>query len=242
MVLLRWAEKFNPGDEGNLLYGGILFCCVLLIYSVDHLFDLIKYEQKNDIVASYHYSNVFISVFFASAMGALVAFGADKLDFRHFGIPVIPAFIYVFSVLGVLPHVRGFKEIVIAITVAIAVCYPLLNAHISIFFELLVPTLLVCYLNLLLFGFFEKPKDDYYGFKTIYSGKKEYEVFKHLWISFLVVSVLLAGLYFWLGATIFPYWAIAVLYWLMILFNKKLAQWNAYRWVADLILILMMFI
>jgi len=240
VILLRWVEKYAPGEPANTIYGLILFFGIVLVYTLDHLFDLVKIEQKKAIIQSHHFVNVFICVVSSAAIGALLAFNSSSLDFGHFWILLLPAFVYVFVALNVIPFIRGFKELIIALTVSLSLVYPLVNAHPMLILKLALPAFVVCLMNLLLYGFFEKEKDSYFGFKTIYSSRDSYKAYKHLINAFVILTIALAIGWVFLANLIFPFAAAAALYWIVLVFQKQISNPNIYRWLLDLVLVIIM--
>ena len=72
IVQLRWTEQFMPGADSNLAYGAITFFSVLLIYSIDHLFDLLKYELKYEPIPHIQVVNIAIAIISSSALSSCI--------------------------------------------------------------------------------------------------------------------------------------------------------------------------
>jgi hypothetical protein len=242
LIALKWTEKYLPGNNTNLIYGGLVFFGVLLFYALDYLFDLIKVEQNNNLRQTYHLIPISICIFSAFSCGFFLALGINDIDLKHFYLFAIPVAFYIIFALLKSINVRGIKEILIALTVTITLVYPFLETNNYLYLNLGFPLLIVSLLNLLLFGFFEKEKDELHGFKSLYAGWPQYRVFKHLFYSFLTLSILAIAMYFFVGKIVFPFWLIIAIYWLAIVFRKNIQSPKIYRWLLDLILLILVFI
>lgn len=242
LIQLRWTEQYTPGDRANLLYGALTFFSVVAVYCLDHLFDLVKYEKFHSDVARFRWLNILFTLVSALILALLVSLFFTWLDFEHSWIPLLPVVLYCFVALKVIPTFRGLKELVIAITVAVALVYPFFGSKPEMAIRLGVPAFVVCLMNLLIFGMFEKRKDEVYGFQTIYTDKSDLYVYRHMVRTFLVCSIVILALMLVSGISQWPFAAIATGFWLMLLFQSLLRDHPVYRWIADGLLLLMILV
>jgi hypothetical protein len=240
-ILFHYQTVFATQTENIWLYPKLLFFSVVIFYSLDHIYDELKFgrtlaKRKTSLAL-----NGLLSVFaFLFLIWHVFRF-FDQVSFATVLLPASFTLAYFLLVLGLRIPLRGAKEIIIAMVVAAALFYP--QASDSGWIKnipLIFPVFLVCLQNLVVFGFFEKDKDDHFGFSTVFSEMDVRQAHRYTLVFLWILTAVLVMFFLVFDSVIFSTFYCSLAYLGMATFPKAFQKFRLYRFVADGVLLFLL--
>jgi len=240
-LLYFYQIRANAGGENPWIYTILLFFAVSLFYSFDHIFDELKFNRNNATKRQSLLWNSGVFVFCGLALGGYTWWEQRNINFENLWLPLLLTFLYFLVVLILKLKIRAFKELLIAAVVSMAIFYPqaVIHGWASLKIQIL-HLFLVCVLNLMVFGFFEKEKDEEFGFSTIFSGLPDRLVKTILLVVFGAIFLFQAYYFLIVNSEIKPVFYCTGFYSAMLLFPKAFRFKRNYRFIADAALLLLL--
>jgi hypothetical protein len=241
ILLFYFQKKFHFSAENNLLYPLLIFFSVVIFYTLDHLYDELKFHRnKLDKNTSLRWNAVF-SILSCAALVFLVIRHYQEINFYNIIIPGILTFIYFILMLVSKISFRWTKELIIAIVVSYALLYPLWGMEdTSTLLPVFLTLILVCAQNLVVFGVFEKQKDEYYGFVTAFSGYDNQKMIRISVVISFIISLGIVVVYFLSPQKLNGAFLCCAAYWFMLNKPEYFQKFRIYRFIADGVLLFLL--
>lgn len=218
-----------------------LFCSIMLIYSVDHIRDikvLLASKKNNEKLVLGYKIIVIITLSIIGYLG--VVHFKSMLNLKLLLVPVIGCLFYVLERQLKQYYTRGLKELLISLIVAFTMMLPFLY-HTSIegvFVNMFRMNILII-LNLLIFAYFEKEKDDALGFRTVLFRFNMQKSYNFILILSVLFNTIILGVFIATGTGL-GFVLASISYLIMLLGHKWFQQNGIYRFVADALLLLLL--
>lgn len=231
-----------------------LFFVITIIYSIDHWLDLRHVSDRGAKISAFY--KLFYARYPMVLAAVLVFFITDSGGFRNWLIDSIaaawlPAVFFGLYAVNFFLHkkyfVRGIKEVLIALAVVSAVYCPLLilpqkcSATFPPNYYQIIAYGCICLLNVNLFSYLEKEKDEYYSFKSAYvfvENAKAKKIFLFITVLFLITILVL----FFSNKIGIGFVITALLYLMLGQLKNRLSEHPYWRLISDGLLILPAFI
>lgn len=217
----------------------LLFLVVVFLYSADHAWDAHRGGQSGSLHRRSRRFNLWMLALSGLLGLGIFAFNTQLVITRYLALPLGLVLLYALEFV-LRTGLRGIKELLVAAAVASALFYPFMQAQFWTLYRADVLLLfLICLQNMVVFGYFEKSKDDSLGNFTLYRGWGESfsRRFALLAMAFLLLSTLYVQS---VSSGLFPLaWLIPPLYMAMLLLHRFFRHRRLYRLVADGLLGLM---